>query len=142
MPSRTVRVNSLELVKYSFPCITLSARVGSGTYVRSLARDIGATLGGLGVVTELRRTHLENLSLEEAISLDQVESSKSIPETRLFPEIEFFDLSENEFIKASHGMDIARTLSRDIGIGLYQGVSVGLFDHRDGVISVKRFGIS
>ena len=51
-------------------CVTLSATVSKGTYVRSLARDIALALGTVGHVTMLRRTKAGPFTLEQAISLD------------------------------------------------------------------------
>jgi len=55
LPPRPVRVHSLELLSFSFPLVTLRVRCSKGTYVRSLARDIGSELGLGGCVIELRR---------------------------------------------------------------------------------------
>jgi tRNA pseudouridine55 synthase len=51
-------------------CLTLAAAVSKGTYIRSLARDIAHALNTVGHVTMLRRTRAGPFSLEQAISLD------------------------------------------------------------------------
>ncbi|WP_174273176.1 tRNA pseudouridine(55) synthase TruB [Sphingomonas bacterium] len=53
--------------------ITLSALVSKGTYIRSLARDIAQALGTVGHVTMLRRTKAGPFTLEQAISLDNLD---------------------------------------------------------------------
>ena len=53
-------------------CITLSATVSKGTYIRALARDIARALDTVGRVTMLRRTRAGPFGLEEAISLDKL----------------------------------------------------------------------
>ncbi|MEE4350501.1 MAG: tRNA pseudouridine(55) synthase TruB [Pacificimonas sp.] len=53
--------------------ITLSARVSKGTYIRSLARDIAVSLGTVGHVSMLCRTHCGPFTLENAISVDMLE---------------------------------------------------------------------
>jgi tRNA pseudouridine55 synthase len=58
-----VTIHSLDLLSIEFPIIKMRAAVSEGTYIRSLARDIGYALGGTGVVTELRRTKIGHLSL-------------------------------------------------------------------------------
>ena len=52
--------------------LTLVAHVSKGTYIRSLARDIARTLGTVGHVTMLRRTHAGPFSLAPALSLDKL----------------------------------------------------------------------
>ncbi|OQW78344.1 MAG: tRNA pseudouridine(55) synthase TruB [Proteobacteria bacterium ST_bin13] len=53
-------------------CITLTAHVSKGTYIRSLARDIALALGTVGHVTMLRRTKAGPFDLSQAISLDKL----------------------------------------------------------------------
>ena len=61
-------------------CVTLSAHVSKGTYIRSLARDIALALGTRGHVTMLRRTKAGPFTLEQAISLDKLnEVGKGAP---------------------------------------------------------------
>ena len=55
--------------------ITLSATVSKGTYIRSLARDIAHALGTVGHVSYLRRTRAGPFSLEQAISLDFLQTA-------------------------------------------------------------------
>jgi len=55
MQERSVTVFALDLITFDYPHCTLQVRCSKGTYVRSLARDIGAALGQGGCVTELRR---------------------------------------------------------------------------------------
>jgi len=56
IPARRVEIIELQLLHLSFPIVTLHVRCSKGTYIRSLARDIGVTLGMGGCVTYLRRT--------------------------------------------------------------------------------------
>ena len=53
-------------------CVTLTARVSKGTYIRSLARDIARALGSVGQITMLRRLKAGPFSLDSAISLDKM----------------------------------------------------------------------
>ncbi len=59
-----------EDAKVFLDCITFSAHVSKGTYIRSLARDIAKALGTVGHVTMLRRTKAGPFVLDDAISLD------------------------------------------------------------------------
>jgi tRNA pseudouridine55 synthase len=55
MQSRPVTVHAVELVDFEFPVVSLEVSCSKGTYIRSLARDIGAQLGMGGCVARLRR---------------------------------------------------------------------------------------
>ena len=69
IPLRTVSVFSLELVDYTYPELKIRTHVSSGTYIRSLASDIGATLGTGAYCTQLRRTSIAEWDITEAQTL-------------------------------------------------------------------------
>jgi tRNA pseudouridine55 synthase len=73
MPSRQVEVFALELVSYIYPVLKLRAHVSSGTYIRSLAEDIGLALTTGGYVSELRRTAIGPYVLADSLVLDQAD---------------------------------------------------------------------
>jgi tRNA pseudouridine55 synthase len=68
MPSRTVTVSSLSVKKYEYPFLTVTCDVSSGTYIRTLAEDIGKALGTGAYTTALRRTRVGQWSLADAIT--------------------------------------------------------------------------
>lgn len=69
MPTRQVNIYSLEIVNYSYPVIKIKTRVGSGTYIRSLAEDIGRSLGVGAYCTQLRRTKIDKWKADDAQQL-------------------------------------------------------------------------
>ena len=69
MPERNVNVYSLELIEYTYPEVQIRVHVSSGTYIRSLAVDIGHTLGTGAYCQELRRTSIAQWHVDEATSL-------------------------------------------------------------------------
>ncbi len=69
---RTVVVREFELERYEPPDASFVVRCGSGTYVRSLAHDIGRALGCGAHVTDITRTAVGPLLLEDAVTIEQV----------------------------------------------------------------------
>lgn len=67
---RKVTINSLKLLDFSYPLISLEADVSSGTYIRTLAEDIGESLGTGAYCTEIIRTRIGDKQLKDAIVLD------------------------------------------------------------------------
>jgi len=67
---RPVTIDALHLLACDPPTLCLEVHCGSGTYVRALARDLGAALGTLGHLTALVRTRVGPFGLEDAIRLD------------------------------------------------------------------------
>jgi tRNA pseudouridine55 synthase len=72
IPERQVTVFELELLDYSYPEIRIRAHVSSGTYIRTLAEDIGRALGVGAYCTELRRTEIAEWGIEEARELREL----------------------------------------------------------------------
>lgn len=70
MPSRQVKINSIDLLSYKYPYLEISADVSSGTYIRSLAEDIGIELGTGAYLTALERTSVGEYDLKDAVELD------------------------------------------------------------------------
>ncbi|MBK7404897.1 MAG: tRNA pseudouridine(55) synthase TruB [Phycisphaerales bacterium] len=72
MKARPVTIHAIDILDYAFPRLTLDVRCAKGTYIRSLARDIGAALGAGGMLTALRRTAVGPFTLDQALTLDAV----------------------------------------------------------------------
>lgn len=70
IPTRQVTIHSLELVDYSYPAMTIRTHVSTGTYIRSLAEDIGSVLGTGAYCCQLRRTEIGSWRIEDAVTLD------------------------------------------------------------------------
>jgi tRNA pseudouridine55 synthase len=64
---RRVRVDAFELIEWAPPQLRVRVACGSGTYVRSLAADVGEALGCGGHVEALERTRVGTLRLEDAV---------------------------------------------------------------------------
>lgn len=67
-PTKEVTISSLEIRSYTWPKLALNVHCTSGTYIRSLADDLGQALGVGGYAIALRRTMIGTLSIEQAIS--------------------------------------------------------------------------
>ena len=75
---RTIQIDDLTLLEYSWPTARVRCRVSSGTYIRVLAEDIGRSLGTSAYLSSLRRTGVGDWSIEDAvdvktISIDKIE---------------------------------------------------------------------
>lgn len=74
IPVRTVTIHELELVEYAYPEVKIRTRVSSGTYIRSLAEDIGATLKTGAYCSQLRRTSIAQWDVSQAATIEQLKS--------------------------------------------------------------------
>ena len=72
-PEREVRIDSLDLVDLEETRLRLRLTCSKGTYVRSLAHDIGERLGCGGYLSQLRRTRSGSFSLDDALTFERIE---------------------------------------------------------------------
>ncbi len=64
---RTAIIHSIDLLQFAWPSAQIRCHVGSGTYIRTLAEDIGVQLGAGAYLTDLRRTEVDIWNVDDAI---------------------------------------------------------------------------
>ncbi len=67
---RHVQIHRISDIKYAYPLVAFTSTVGSGTYIRSLARDAGEKLTTGAYLSDLRRTRVGEFKLENAIHME------------------------------------------------------------------------
>jgi tRNA pseudouridine55 synthase len=72
LAARPVVVRDFELRRYAWPLLEVRVVCGKGTYIRSLARDLGGLLGTGGMLTALRRTRVGRFSVDNAVTIGAV----------------------------------------------------------------------
>ncbi len=85
LPPRPVQIDRIELVEWQPPLATIDVVCGRGTYIRALARDLGAALGCGAHLKALRRTMVGAFTLETAVPLEQLTSAQQRLEPLLLP---------------------------------------------------------
>ncbi len=70
---RMVRVRRLEILDYAWPRLELLIECGSGTYVRSIGRDLGELLGCGALMTSLLRTRIGSFLVGAAVAVDDLQ---------------------------------------------------------------------
>lgn len=71
-PTKKVDVTELIITEYTWPTLKFRVTCSSGTYIRSLAHDIGEQLGCGAYLTDLRRTRIGEYKLEDAKKLEEL----------------------------------------------------------------------
>ena len=73
MPARTVRIDDLELLSYELPYIQVRVACSKGTYIRSLARDLGTAMNTGAYLTALQRTKIGDVTLSDCVTIEQLQ---------------------------------------------------------------------
>lgn len=71
---RIVQVHGIEIEAFELPEVDLSIRCGKGTYIRSIARDLGEELGCGAYLKELRRTRIGEQRIEDAWTIEGIKA--------------------------------------------------------------------
>jgi tRNA pseudouridine55 synthase len=103
LPETSVTVHRIELVGYAPPELAFRVTVSAGTYVRALARDLGASLGVGAHLTALRREAVGALRIEDAVPLERVDASALRPPGAALGHLPTRELDEPGRRAVSHG---------------------------------------
>ncbi|MBQ7774181.1 MAG: tRNA pseudouridine(55) synthase TruB [Bacteroidales bacterium] len=71
-PAR-ITIYELEIVEFELPRLVLRVKCSKGTYIRSLARDVGMALGSGGHLTGLQRSRSGGFSIDQALKMEDME---------------------------------------------------------------------
>ena len=110
LPKREVEIKDIKLLSINNNEVTFKCLVSKGTYIRSLINDIGNTLGTYATMTKLIRTKIDNFSLDNSYTLEDIEKGNykliSIEEVLDYPKIE---IDDNLYKKISNGVVLDNT---------------------------------
>lgn len=72
LPQREVTINELKLIDYNQPELSIEISCSKGTYIRSLAHDIGQTLGCGAYLSQLKRTQVADFKLDDSFTIKEI----------------------------------------------------------------------
>lgn len=72
MEPRAIQIYKNELISYKYPSVEFCCQVSSGTYIRSLAEDLGRALGVGAYLTGLRRSQVGPYHIDEALQIENI----------------------------------------------------------------------
>jgi tRNA pseudouridine55 synthase len=100
---RRVRLHAIDIVEWASPTLVIDVHCSKGTYIRTLAEDLGAALGCGATLAALRRTGSGPLSLAHAITIDALQAlpeperdARLLPADRLLADWPEVRLAEDE----------------------------------------------
>jgi tRNA pseudouridine55 synthase len=110
MPTREVQIEKCTITRYAYPELDLHVRCGSGTYIRSLAHDLGQDLRCGAYLSGLRRTTVGEWSVEDSVAPDVASWTDVMPLKDVLAGYPKLELSDAEWEDIKHGRTIARTI--------------------------------
>jgi tRNA pseudouridine55 synthase len=139
LSARSVSIHAIEVVHYIYPHLELEIHCGKGTYIRSLARDLGERLGCGALVQTLRRTRVGPFTADTALTLDadaETVRSRLLPVELAVAELPRLVLPENDCQRLGHGQSIAVT---EVLEGTAKTREAAVFDSKNHLVAVALF---
>jgi tRNA pseudouridine55 synthase len=137
LEARRVRIDGIDVVSYDYPRLEIEVRCGKGTYIRSLARDLGERLGCGGYVETLRRTRVGPFRVEDALSLvadAATARAKVLPMSAALGDLPRVTIADAQAARLRQGQAVPADEAT-----APDGSALGLFDPAGGLVAVARF---
>ncbi|OIP53071.1 tRNA pseudouridine(55) synthase TruB [Candidatus Gracilibacteria bacterium CG2_30_37_12] len=136
---RTIEIFSSRIVSFSFPEVTIEMEVSVGTYIRSIARDLGERLGLAGYVTMLHRSKIEHLGEKLSHKTEDISIENALSYEAIFPEFHVISPSQKVLIDLKNGIVFENTLGLQVGkkyLVKDGNMFVSLIEERDGMVRI------
>ena len=100
---RKVTIHFLEILEFEYPTLQIKLKVSKGTYIRSIARDLGQKLGVGAHLTKLVRTGQGDFSLVNATTFENLNEQKILDLDKVFTETSCIEISSSQLKDLEHG---------------------------------------
>jgi tRNA pseudouridine55 synthase len=141
---RPVTIYAIDAVRFAYPHLDLVVRCGKGTYIRSLARDLGERLGCGGYITSLRRTEVGCFKEADALPLnvEPLRAQQSLLPLSYavseLPRITLDKLSATRLLQGQHLVSPMISTATEVAVFDDAGRLLAIADVTDGVLHAKK----
>jgi len=104
--ARKILIKNIQNIEIDLPIVSFDIKCTKGTYIRSIARDLGFKLNCGAHLSNLIRTSQENFMLSDACSIDDINLEKLISLENAFEDLDFVQLNERDSAAFLHGRSI------------------------------------
>lgn len=104
--ARKISIKSIQNIEIDLPIVSFDIKCSKGTYIRSIARDLGLKLNCGAHLSNLIRTSQEKFMLSDACSIDDINLEKLISLENAFKDLDFVQLNERDSTAFLHGRSI------------------------------------
>ena len=101
-----IEIFSFEYLDYTDNRLKVRVHCSSGTYIRSLCRDLADRLGTYAIMTAIKRTRCGSFLAEKAVTLDELNQEKLLSVEQALPEIPRFDADDKHYESLCNGQRI------------------------------------
>ena len=143
MKKRKVNVYSIKIISYDYPVLRLLIHCGSGTYIRSIAHDIGNKLKVGAYLSKLVRIAIDNFRIEESCRLDDIKENGFekylLPLKRGVYNMKSILLTQQEYDNLKYGRFIQKELLKGVDIysAIFNNKLVGIVERVGSTRNIK-----
>lgn len=147
IPKRQVTIYSYKILKWSSPFLTVKVKCSKGTYIRSLARDLGLACNSRAYVSELLRTEVGDWNVINSVLVENFDPDKNIIYGKslfdLISSIDIFDVNKDQAARILNGIPITGWIDNKESIPLgvsaifYENDFLALIEQSEGKIKYK-----
>jgi tRNA pseudouridine55 synthase len=120
---RKISIKNIQNILIEIPKVSFDISCSKGTYIRSIARDLGARLGCGAHLSGLIRTSQEKFMLSDACSLDDINLKDIISLEKAFEDLDFIKLNEKDSKAFIHGRSIERDFAHTNLLRVYDSAN-------------------
>jgi len=137
LQARQVCIHAISMRSYVYPRLEIEVRCGKGTYIRSLARDVGERLGCGGLIEALRRTWVGPFGAEDALTPDAASARAAlIPLAAAVSELPRITLQASDVSRLRCGQAIALSGLAAPTMTLEGAKEAAVFDTENALVAV------
>ena len=122
--SRNIEIQTIENISINLPRISFEVSCSKGTYIRSIARDLGELLGCGGHLSALKRLTQQDFLLKDAKKIDEINELDIIPLELAFNHLESVNIPEEQLKKFINGSAVDLGLSKNSLLRVYNSEDV------------------
>jgi tRNA pseudouridine55 synthase len=122
--ARNIEIQTIENISFNLPRISFEVSCSKGTYIRSIARDLGELLGCGGHLSALKRLTQQDFLLKDAKKIDDINELDIIPLELAFNHLESVNIPEDQLKKFINGSAVDLGLSKNSLLRVYNSEDV------------------
>lgn len=128
VPSRMVDIKSIEILSIKDNLVKIKVLVSKGTYIRSLIRDIGSSLGVGATMTSLVRTKQGQFDIEDTVNVEDIRNGEfKLLKLEDVMDLEVYEISDAMYFKVKNGVKLKDNYHKEFVLFKYNGKEICLY---------------
>ncbi len=141
MKARDTEIFSYKILDFHYPKLVVELEVQAGTYIRSIAHDLWQLLWAWGYISELRRTRVGSIDIQDATWLEELNKETTLDIEMVFPEKIYLFQDEDVYKRLADGQRVRWEFPfpENVDIFLFDGSMIRyVVEHKNSVLHPRK----